>query len=104
MNLIKKLKDKLFYELQMIIIDDFYNVIDLHVYAKKCQYTNQLMRDIENKFKYRTEDELASSESDKSQTNSKSSDETFSRQQISASAVDSSAFRALIALSQSLND
>ena len=61
------------------------------------------MRNIESKFKYRFDD-IITSELDKSQTNLKSRDETFSRQQISVSAVDFSVFRVLIASSQTLDD
>ena len=59
--------------------DDFYNVINLHIYVKKCQYTNQLMRNIENKFKYRIDSEMISSESNKSQINSKQKNDEFNR-------------------------
>jgi hypothetical protein len=39
------------YELQKAFAIESYKVIDLHEFIKMCRYTDQLLRDVNNKFK-----------------------------------------------------
>ncbi len=48
-TILKDLKDKIFYELQKTLTIESYKAIDLHEFAKMCRYTNQILRDINNK-------------------------------------------------------
>ncbi len=47
--LLKDLKDKMFYELQKTLTIKSYKTIDLHEFAKMCRYTNQTLKDVNNK-------------------------------------------------------
>jgi hypothetical protein len=47
--LIKNLKNKMSCELQKIMINESYHVIDIHAFARRCLYTDQVLRDIEEK-------------------------------------------------------
>jgi hypothetical protein len=44
-------KDKMFYELQKILTIESYKTIDLHEFVKMCRYTNQILRNVNNKLK-----------------------------------------------------
>jgi hypothetical protein len=44
------------YELQKILVIELYKVIDLHEFAKMCRYTDQTLRDVNNKFRNIRED------------------------------------------------
>jgi hypothetical protein len=44
------------YELQKALVIEFYKAIDLHEFAKICRYTNQTLRDVNNKFRNIKED------------------------------------------------
>jgi hypothetical protein len=48
---LKDLKDKMFYELQKVLVIESYKVIDLHKFVKMCRYINQTLRNVNNKFK-----------------------------------------------------
>jgi hypothetical protein len=48
-TLLEDLKDKISYELQKAFVIEFYKAIDLHEFAKMCRYTNQTLRDVNNK-------------------------------------------------------
>jgi hypothetical protein len=48
---LEDLKDKMFYELQKTLVIESYKTIDLHEFAKMCRYTDQTLRDVNNKFK-----------------------------------------------------
>jgi hypothetical protein len=37
------------------MINEFFEIIELHAFVRKCQYTNQVLRDVENKTRYRDE-------------------------------------------------
>jgi hypothetical protein len=50
-TLLKDLKDKMFYELQKILVIESYKATDLHEFVKMCRYTNQTLRNVNNKFK-----------------------------------------------------
>jgi hypothetical protein len=47
--LLEDLKDKMFYELQRTLTIESYKTIDLHEFAKMCRYTDQILRDVNNK-------------------------------------------------------
>jgi hypothetical protein len=47
--LLEDLKDKMSYELQKVLAIESYKVIDLHEFAKMCRYTDQTLRDVNNK-------------------------------------------------------
>ncbi len=44
------------YELQKVFVTESYKVIDLHEFVKMCKYTNQTLRDVNNKFRNIKED------------------------------------------------
>jgi hypothetical protein len=54
--LLEDLKDKMSYELQKAFVIEFYKAIDLHEFAKMCRYTNQTLRNVNNKFRNIRED------------------------------------------------
>jgi hypothetical protein len=54
--LLEDLKDKMSYELQKILAIESYKVIDLHEFAKMCRYTDQTLRNVNNKFRNIRED------------------------------------------------
>jgi hypothetical protein len=47
--LLEDLKDKMFYELQKTLTIESYKATDLHEFVKMCRYTNQILRDVNNK-------------------------------------------------------
>jgi hypothetical protein len=47
--LLKDLKDKMFYELQKTLTTKSYKTTDLHEFVKMCRYTDQILRDVNNK-------------------------------------------------------
>jgi hypothetical protein len=47
--LLEDLKDKMFYELQKTLATKSYKATDLHEFAKMCRYTDQTLRDVNNK-------------------------------------------------------
>ncbi len=47
--LLEDLKDKMSYELQKALATESYKATDLHEFAKMCRYTNQTLRDVDNK-------------------------------------------------------
>jgi hypothetical protein len=55
-TLLKDLKDKMSYELQKTLTIELYKTIDLHEFVKMCKYTNQTLRDVNNKFRNIRED------------------------------------------------
>jgi hypothetical protein len=46
----------MFYELQKAFVIELYKAIDLHEFVKMCRYTNQTLRDVNNKFRNIRED------------------------------------------------
>jgi hypothetical protein len=46
----------MFYELQKAFVIESYKAIDLHELAKLCRYTNQTLRNVNNKFRNTKED------------------------------------------------
>jgi HD superfamily phosphohydrolase len=54
--LLEDLKDKMSYELQKTLAIESYKTIDLHEFAKMCRYTDQTLRDVNNKFRNIRED------------------------------------------------
>jgi DNA-directed RNA polymerase specialized sigma54-like protein len=46
---LEDLKDKMSYELQKTLAIESYKTIDLHEFVKMCRYTNQILRDVNNK-------------------------------------------------------
>jgi hypothetical protein len=48
-TLLEDLKDKIFFELQKTLTIVLYKSTDLHKFAKMCRYTNQILRDVNNK-------------------------------------------------------
>jgi hypothetical protein len=63
--LIENLKNKMFFELQKIMINEFFEIIELHAFARKCQYTNQVLRNVKNKSRYREAIEASASNNEK---------------------------------------
>jgi hypothetical protein len=55
-TLLEDLKDKMFYELQKIFVIESYKATDLHEFVKICRYTNQTLRNVNNKFRNIKED------------------------------------------------
>jgi hypothetical protein len=55
-TLLEDLKDKMSYELQKAFATESYKVIDLHEFVKMCRYTNQTLRNVNNKFRNIRED------------------------------------------------
>ncbi len=55
-TLLEDLKNKMSYELQKTLTIESYKTIDLHEFAKMCRYTNQTLRDVNNKFRNIRED------------------------------------------------
>jgi hypothetical protein len=51
--LIENLKDKMLYKLQRAMINESYDVNDIYAFVRRCLYTNQLLRDIEEKTRFR---------------------------------------------------
>jgi hypothetical protein len=47
--LLEDLKNKMSYELQKVLAIESYKAIDFHEFAKMCRYTNQILRDVNNK-------------------------------------------------------
>jgi hypothetical protein len=47
--LLEDLKNKMSYELQKVLAIKSYKVIDLHEFVKMCRYTDQTLRDVNNK-------------------------------------------------------
>jgi hypothetical protein len=45
------LKDKMFFELQKTLASDTYKAIDLYEFVKLCQFIDQILRDVNNKFR-----------------------------------------------------
>jgi hypothetical protein len=48
-TLLEDLKNKMSYELQKALAIESYKAIDLHEFVKMCRYTNQILRDVDNK-------------------------------------------------------
>ncbi len=53
---LEDLKNKMSYELQKAFAIESYKVIDLHEFVKMCRYTDQTLRDVNNKFRNIKED------------------------------------------------
>jgi hypothetical protein len=51
--LIEDLKDKMSFELQKAMVNESFGATELHAFARKCQYTDQVLRDVESKARYR---------------------------------------------------
>jgi hypothetical protein len=49
--LLMNLKDKMFFELQKVLAFDIYKTIDLYEFVKLCQFTDQILRDVNIKFR-----------------------------------------------------
>ncbi len=47
--LLEDLKDKMFYELQKTLTIESYKATDLHEFVKMCRYTNQILKNMNNK-------------------------------------------------------
>jgi hypothetical protein len=43
------------FKLQKVMINELFDVIELHAFDRKCQYIDQVLRDVENKTRYRDE-------------------------------------------------
>jgi hypothetical protein len=50
-TLLEDLKNKMSYELQKVLVIESYEVIDLHEFVKMCRYTDQTLRNVNNKFR-----------------------------------------------------
>jgi hypothetical protein len=55
-TLLEDLKNKMSYELQKVLVIESYKVIDLHEFVKMCRYTDQTLRNVNNKFRNIKED------------------------------------------------
>ncbi len=55
-TLLEDLKDKMSYELQKVLVIESYKATDLHEFVKMCRYTNQTLRNVNNKFRNIKED------------------------------------------------
>ncbi len=49
--LLEDLKDKMSYELQKVLAIESYKATDLHEFVKMCRYTDQTLRNVNNKFR-----------------------------------------------------
>ncbi len=54
--LLEDLKNKMSYELQKALAIESYKATDLHEFVKMCRYTNQTLRDVNNRFRNIRED------------------------------------------------
>jgi hypothetical protein len=63
--LIENLKNKMSFELQKIMINEFFEIIELHAFARKCQYTDQVLRNVKNNTRYREAIEASASDNEK---------------------------------------
>ncbi len=54
--LLEDFKNKMSYELQKILAIESYKATDLHEFVKMCRYTNQTLKDVNNRFKNIRED------------------------------------------------
>ncbi len=54
--LLEDLKNKMSYELQKILAIESYKATDLHEFVKMCRYTNQTLRNVNNRFRNIRED------------------------------------------------
>jgi hypothetical protein len=63
-TLLEDLKNKMSYELQEALVIELYKVIDLYEFAKMCRYTDQTLRDVNNKFRNIKEDFVNDAERD----------------------------------------
>jgi hypothetical protein len=54
------------YDLQKILVIESYKVMDLHEFAKMCRYTDQTLRNVNNKFKNIREDFVNDAEREES--------------------------------------
>jgi hypothetical protein len=61
-TLLENLKNKMSYELQKVLAIESYKVIDLHEFAKMCRYTDQTLRNVDNKFRNIKEDFASNAE------------------------------------------
>jgi hypothetical protein len=61
--LIEDLKNKMFCELQKIMFNESYHVIDIHAFARRCLYTDQVLRDIKEKSRFKSRQSYQSNES-----------------------------------------
>jgi hypothetical protein len=50
-TLLEDLKNKMSYELQKILVIESYKIINLHEFAKMCRYTDQTLKNLNNKFR-----------------------------------------------------
>jgi hypothetical protein len=48
-SFLEDLKDKMSYELQKVLAIESYKAINLHEFVKMCRYTNQILRNVNNK-------------------------------------------------------
>ncbi len=48
-TLLEDLKDKMLYELQKVLAIESYKATDVHKFVKMCRYTNQILREMNNK-------------------------------------------------------
>jgi hypothetical protein len=55
-TLLEDLKNKMSYELQKTLTIESYKTIDFHEFVKMCRYTNQTLKDVNNKFRNIRED------------------------------------------------
>jgi hypothetical protein len=55
-TLLEDLKDKMSYELQKALVIESYKATDLHEFVKMCRYTNQTLKNVNNKFRNIRED------------------------------------------------
>ncbi len=63
---LEDLKNKMSYDLQKILVIESYKVMDLHEFAKMCRYTDQTLRNVNNKFKNIREDFVNDAEREES--------------------------------------
>ncbi len=106
--LLEDLKNKMSYELQKTLAIESYKAIDLHEFAKMCQYTDQTLRNVNNKFKNIREDFADDAEREEvtvivnsNQTN-QNTDRSISRSRLRTSESESN-FRAITQSSSSEN-
>jgi hypothetical protein len=73
--LLKDLKNKMFWNLQIILASNIYKTIDLYEFVKFCQYTDQTLRDVKSKFRNTNREEYEESISKDNLNNQKSNRE-----------------------------
>ncbi len=79
--LLKNLENKMFYELQKSLTSKSYKAIDLYEFAKLCQFIDQILRDVNVKYRTHEFESASSAFSTTAISQSRSQKVEFNRRQ-----------------------